>query len=264
MDIDRADLAIRLVEERARIGYSQNDFATKLGISREGLRLYEAGQRGISAEILARAAILGMDVQYVLTGIRSSNVSAIEQAAMPSMATFIADNKGNVVSVAQAGATIHQITTQRHITRTVADVKPGEEHISDEQAAVLLEFVNKIVETETSLKKKPGTHRSVWGALNAHCGVPKYRLIKREDFQKAQKYLRMWIGRLDSMGSAPTKNGDAWRKRKYAYIKINTKDDPDVVSRYIKKNFDAASLTSLSNDQLEQTYRYVAGRKSRS
>ena len=126
-----------------------------------------------------------------------------------------------------------------------------------------VDLVEKIVETETKLKKKPRTFQSVWGALNAHCKVPSYRLIKAKDFQQAQMYLHQWIGRLDSMATAPVKDGDAWRKRKYAYIKINSKDDPTVVDRYIAKNFKASSLTELSNDELEQAYRYVAGRKTR-
>ncbi|MDR2690269.1 MAG: helix-turn-helix domain-containing protein [Azoarcus sp.] len=59
------------------------------------------------------------------------------------------------------------------------------------------------------------------------------------------------------------KDGDAWRKRKYAYIKINSKDDPGIVDRYIARYFRANNLSEFDNAQLEQTYRYVAGRKAR-
>jgi transcriptional regulator with XRE-family HTH domain len=263
MTLDRADLAIRLVEERARTGYTQADFASKLGVSREGLRRYEVGERGFPAEFLAQAASLGVDVQYVLTGIRSTNVHATELAAIPAAVSVGENNQGNAVGIIQPGANVQQIVTQRHITRTVAEVKPGDIHIGEEQAVALRALVDKVVETEKRLKKAPRTHQSVWRALNAHCKVTQYRLILKDDFPKAQKYLHTWIGRLDSMASAPVKDGDAWRKRKYAYIKINSRDDPASLDRYIAKNFKASSISELDNDQLEQTYRYVAGRKKK-
>lgn len=262
MSIERSDIAIRLVEERARTGYSQVSFARELGISREALRLYEIGQSGLSAEVLAKAASLGVDVQYVLVGVRSVNAQAAEKAASPSV-SFTGNGNSNVVGIFQAGATVKQINTHRHIEKTIAEVTPGEIHISDEQAHLLHALVEKVVETEQRLKTKPRSFRAVWGALNAHCNVPQYRLIRAEDFGKAQKYLHQWIGRLDSMASAPVKDGDAWRKRKYAYIKINSKAEPDAVDAYIARNFGSASLTELDNAQLEQVYRYVASRKAR-
>ncbi|MGK8199541.1 ORF6C domain-containing protein [Burkholderia cepacia] len=261
-NIDRGEIAVRLVEERARIGYSQADFASKLDITREGLRLYETGQRGISGEFLAKAISLGIDVQYVLSGVRSPNVKEAEQAvAPPPPAVSIAGGATNVIGVVQNGGVVHQIHTQRVINRTVAEVKPGDDHISENQAAALTALVNEIVEAESKLKQSPKTHRAVWAALNAHCQVTRYRLIPASDFERAKKYLYQWLGRLNSMASAPVKDGDTWRKRKYSYIKINSKDEPEIIDRYISKNFSANSLTELSNDELEKVYRYVASRR---
>jgi len=251
-----------LVEERSKIGYSQADFARKIGVSRETLRRYEIGESGMTVEFLAQTATLGIDVQYVLLGIRSANAREAENAVASPGVSVGAGNNGNVIGVINGG-TIHQVHTQRHVQKTIAEVKPGEEHISDEQAAALHALVDTVVETEKRLKQKPRGHRSIWGALNAHCGVPQYRLIRAEDFSKAQKYLHQWVGRLNSMASAPAKDGDAWRKRKYAYIKINSKDDPAAVDRYIAKNFKVSSLTELDNDELEKVYRYVASRKNK-
>lgn len=264
MSIERGDIAIRLVEERARIGYSQADFARKLGVSRETLRRYEIGESGASVEFLAQTATLGVDVQYVLIGVRSANAREAERAvsAAPGV-SFGGENNGNVIGFVHPGATVKQINTHRHVEKTIAKVDPGDVHISDEQAAALHALVDKVVETEKRLKQSPRSHQSVWAALNSHCGVPQYRLTRAEDFAKAQKYLHQWIGRLDSMATAPVKDGDAWRKRKYAYIKINSKDDPEAVTRYIARNFKAASITELDNAQLEQVYRYVASRKNR-
>jgi transcriptional regulator with XRE-family HTH domain len=260
----RADIAIRLVEERARIRYTAADFARKVGITREGLRLYEAGQRGVSAEFLAEAASLGVDVQYVLTGVRSSNVTQAEQAAAEGsapLATISGHASANIVQFPQAGATITQITTQKHLTTTKAEVKPGTEHVSESQAARLTGLVKQVVEHEEKLRRQPRTYRSVWAALNAHCGVTRYRLIPASDFPKAEKYLLQWIGRLNSMASAPVADNDAWRKRKFAYIKINTKDDEAWLARYIAKNYQAESIADLTDTQLDRVYQAVARRK---
>ena len=258
MKKERADLAIRFVEERSRLRFSQADFADKAGISREGLRLYEAGQRGMSAEFLAEAASLGVDVQYVLTGTHSTNIPATESSNdVRRVAGVSGSVTGNVVGEVHSGGVVHQIHTQRHVTKTVAKVSPGGEHITEAQAAALLGLVNKIVEKEALLKKAPRTHRSVWAALNSHCGVTSYRLIKGEDFDRARKYLDQWMGRLSSMATAPIKDGDEWRKRRYAYIKINTKASEDELAlmKYLQKNYRLQSLTELDNPQLEQVYR---------
>lgn len=266
MKNDRADLAIRLVEERARLGFSQADFAQKVGISREGLRLYEVGQRGMSAEFLAESASLGLDVQYVLTGMRSSNLAELDVMNHPKAAAVAAGTmNGNVVGIVSAGAVVNQVHTQHHVQRTIAEVKPGDEHISEDQAAELTSLVNQIVDREALLKKAPRTHRSVWAALNAHCGVTRYRLIPKDQFSKARKYLDQWMGRLGSMPSAPGKVGDEWRKRHYAYIKINSKmpEDEEAVRAYMKRNFAGDSLTKLTDDELRQLYKYVADRRSK-
>ncbi|MDD5297643.1 MAG: helix-turn-helix transcriptional regulator [Rhodocyclaceae bacterium] len=260
MGFEREDIAVRLAEERTRVGYSQVAFARELGISREGLRQYETGQSGISGEFLAKAASLGVDVQYVLTGIRSANAPEAERALRPSV-HVTGSGTANVVQFAQPGSTVNINHNPRVVNRTVVEVAHGDGHISDEQAATLTRLVNEIVELEKQLKKKPGSFRSVWGSVNAHCGVTQYRLIPAETFGKAENYLRQWIGRLNSMASAPVADNDTWRKRKYAYIKINTKDDAAWLTAYLKKAFHTESIADLSDDDLDRTYRAVATRK---
>lgn len=254
-------MAIRLIEERARLGYSQADFARQTGISREGLRLYEVAQRGMSAEFLAAAMAIGLDAQYILSGHRSKETGAADEVKRHTPPVVdIGGSNTNVIGVVQSGGTVHQIHTQRHINKTIAKVTPGDEHITEEQAVILTTLVGEIIETEKRLKSSPASHRSVWGSLNSHCGVTQYRLIKLSDFERARKYLQQWLGRLNSMRSAPVKNGDEWRKKRYAYIKINSKANPQLVASYLKKYFQAESLTQLSDDQLDRVYRYVAKR----
>lgn len=73
----RQQIASRLRSERQRLGFSRRAFAYLSGISNEGLRQCEQGLRGFRAEWLARAMCLGCDGQYVLTGVRSINLSDI-------------------------------------------------------------------------------------------------------------------------------------------------------------------------------------------
>lgn len=252
------DFALRLTEERERLGFSLRGFADQLGISLNGLRYYEQGQRKISTDFLAKAAGFGVDVQYILTGVRSGNILDVEKSTSP---IINVKNGKNVIGYMHDGV-VNQINTNNHKTIIKAEVKPGDVHIDEKQAARLTNLVKDICAFEEKLKKNPKSFRSVWASLNSHMNVTRYRLIKKEDFLRAEKYLLQWIGRLTSMKSAPVVDGDTWRKRKYAYIKINTKDDQESLANYIKRNFGATSLTELSNDELEQTYRYIAGRRN--
>lgn len=261
-NMDRADIAIRFVEERGRIGYSQADFARQLDVSRETLRRNETGDSGFSAEVLAKAAGFGIDVQYVLTGVRSQNLAAAERGAAPSVSVS-GNGTASVVQFAQSGSTVNINHNPKVVNRTVAKVEPGIGHITEDHAATLTRLVTEIVELEKQQKKTPKSFRSVWGALNAHCGVTAYRLIALNDFSKAETYLRKWIGRLSSMASAPVRDNDSWRKRKYAYIKINTKEPADAawLAGYLKRTFKVESIVDLSDDDLDRTYRAVASRK---
>ena len=74
----------RLKEERTRLGLSQSALADTLGVSKWTVINYErAGNRGtpIPADLLSACARLGMDVQYVLTGVPSTNLNRVAEEA---------------------------------------------------------------------------------------------------------------------------------------------------------------------------------------
>ena len=158
-------------------------------------------------------------------------------------------------------AHLHMPAPVRLQTKVV--VPHGPQHISDDQAALLSRLVREIVELEKRQKQKPKGFQAVWLGVNAHCRVTQYRLIPAESFEKAEKYLRQWIGRLNSMASAPVADNDAWRKRRYAYIKINTKGDEGSawLATYLTRTFGKTTLTDLDDPGLDRTYRAVASRK---
>lgn len=254
----RADIAIRLIEERARLGYSQSDFARQLEVSVETIRRYENGLREAGVEFLAKTAGLGVDVQYILTGVKSTNLQKAEQASQP-LVHIENGNQSGIVNAISGGV----VNIGNQVNKVKAEVKPNDEHINDEQAFVLSRLVDEIVEMEKLVRKKPKSHVAVRSALNAHCRVPSYRLIPIEKYDKAEKYLRMWMGRLNSAKSAPKKDNNQWRNRRYAYIKINTKETPEWLDNYLHKNFNADSLTELDDKQLDKVYRAVSSKKSR-
>lgn len=179
----------------------------------------------------------------------------------PSRHKISVQGTGNIV----AGGDLHVFQSAPKAPRPTVITNPGVEHISTEQRAKLKALVDEIVETEARLKQRPRGYSSVWSALNKHCGAPSYSLIAKDHFEKARTYLNSTLGRLNSMASAPLKNGDEWRSRKYAYIKINSKDPSDAaaLSAYIQSKFGAESITELSNEELERAYRYVVSRRKR-
>ncbi|EHP5887392.1 helix-turn-helix transcriptional regulator [Salmonella enterica] len=63
----------RLREERERLGLSQDELAATASITRKTLYNYENGVRSPDAEALAVWNELGMDVYYVVTGMRLNN-----------------------------------------------------------------------------------------------------------------------------------------------------------------------------------------------
>ena len=75
---------MRLKEERQRLGLSQTALAKALGVTKWTVINYErTGGRGtpIPANLLSACARLGMDVQYILTGVPSANLHRVAEEA---------------------------------------------------------------------------------------------------------------------------------------------------------------------------------------
>lgn len=62
----------RLKAERERLGLSQIDFSGIGGVSKVSQFNYESDKRSPDATYLAAIAAAGVDVQYVITGVRSA------------------------------------------------------------------------------------------------------------------------------------------------------------------------------------------------
>ena len=68
----RVLVAGRLREEREKLGLSQGDMAELGGTKARTYQDWERAVAGVSTEFLALAALRGLDVTYVLTGVRGN------------------------------------------------------------------------------------------------------------------------------------------------------------------------------------------------
>lgn len=84
------NIGLRLRGERERLGLTQDALAAAVQVSKRALINYEKGERSPDAELLAAAALAGLDVLYVLTGQRSQPVPAT--AALPPRVRALVEN----------------------------------------------------------------------------------------------------------------------------------------------------------------------------
>lgn len=72
-----------LKSERERLGLTQEEIATKCGVSKRAYIYYEQGERVPNTDFLAALAQIGGDVMYVLSGIRGvAQLSSLENMVL--------------------------------------------------------------------------------------------------------------------------------------------------------------------------------------
>lgn len=77
------EIALRLKEERERLGLTQEAFAQCGKVSERAQQRYESGERIPDAQYLSCIGDIGVDVQYVIMGIRSGDAKLKpEEAAL--------------------------------------------------------------------------------------------------------------------------------------------------------------------------------------
>jgi hypothetical protein len=127
--------------------------------------------------------------------------------------------------------------------KVVADVKPGEDHITDSEAARLQELVHDLHERTAQ------PYQRIWVALLRSVHAPTYRLIALEDFPQAESYLLKWLA-----SAAPVDEDEAHaRSRHIRYIKVNQrkmgKPDEDITA-FLADRFGKDGLHQCSVDEL--------------
>lgn len=97
-------LGRRILEERERLGLSQQEAANAAGVRREMWAKYEAGAEP-KAKVLAGMAEAGVDVQYVLTGKRQGQgigEAAVHQAVLDAVDLLSLEKKVDAGQLAKA------------------------------------------------------------------------------------------------------------------------------------------------------------------
>lgn len=86
------DIGLRLKAERLRLGVSPPEFASACGVSRTTQFNYEGGARLPDAGYLSLAHSEGVDVQYVVTGVRALDDDRFVTIEPPQAHAFAADS----------------------------------------------------------------------------------------------------------------------------------------------------------------------------
>lgn len=75
-----SEQGFRLKEERLRLGFSQTKLGELCGVKISAQQRYEKGIRKPDASYLMSAHRIGIDVEYVVTGVRKSEQNQIKEA----------------------------------------------------------------------------------------------------------------------------------------------------------------------------------------
>lgn len=178
----------------------------------------------------------------------------------PSPAIVGNGNIGNIM----AGGDIH-ITAQRVVTRPRVTVTPGDGVISEEQAARLKGLIDEWVKTNNAVRRTKITHQGAWSALNKNGKVASYRMTPSVQFPAQERWLLQQIARIRKMSSAASKDPE-WRSSRIKAIKARSSKqhgDSRAYEKYIAQ-FGKASLTELTDGELQATYSHVFGKKHHS
>lgn len=102
----------RLREERSRLGFKQEEFAQIGGVNRNTQGSYERGDRSPDANYLAAIAAHGVDLLYVVTGVRSpqptDSITAEEAGFVQLLRTMDESDRAILGRTAQAFAKSQQ------------------------------------------------------------------------------------------------------------------------------------------------------------
>lgn len=123
-------LGIRLRQERQRLSLSQATMANIGGIKANAQSVYESGRRSPRAEYLAKIAAAGVDVSYVLTGVRSQSC-VVASTASPNadpVSQIIEQLRTSIWSTAEAISEISHlmnVSDKRSPTELIAGYLEG-------------------------------------------------------------------------------------------------------------------------------------------
>ena len=228
------------------LGETQEGLANRIGVTRSNLQGY-----------LKEKNIPGIDVILRIAALAGITTDQLLKEDNPKMNVSVT-NSSNVTI---AGHDV--INHINPVFKRTTHYSPRPDDITGEQANKLKDFVNKIVELETTVKKKPKTYGAVWNALNKKMGVTYYREIKKAQFDDAELYLRQWAGRLKRGLKRTDEDMQRSERQKAIFARARTqlrwtKEDLD---GYIYDCYGKDSIRDLTKKELEQLYNKIFSKK---
>lgn len=190
----------------------------------------------------------------------SSNPKQDDKSDTEKNINFYVDGKGNVAG--NNNVTNQGVINLNKTVRRKVYVKTGDGTLTAREKHEVKTLLYEWVNIHNTLKKSNLSHQLAWIKLNQHLKVSSYHEIKSEDFNKALKFLRVQIGELNQMASAPKKLPN-WRNKKIQSIQARCKQNNwnEWRIEHMKKKFGKTSLKELTDAELQQVYNSVWRKK---
>lgn len=149
------------------------------------------------------------------------------------------------------------IKTEKNIIKN--EIAPTAKHITDSQAREIQEMVFRWADIINKTGKGKG-YGEAHQKLKNNFRITSYKLLPREKFNDAKKYIRQQMGRLRSSLRRP--NNQEWRKHNYASIyarsrnlDMSKQDVYDLAFQKLELKKPINSLKDLKERQLDALYK---------
>ncbi len=184
------------------------------------------------------------------------------------------DNKQNIKgnNNVQVGGNFYGnvIQTNKVINRTEV-IHNSEEHITPQQQYEIKALIDKLVDMLSSANKDnvPRLYSREWATFKKQFKVPSYKVLPKEDYEKAIKWLKK---RTAYLGAPKQRKNNPVDWRKGRYTAINTRASKLGMSREqrlmyatevlgLKSNLQ--SLKDLSDTRLNKLYNKIMSKKQK-
>ncbi|KAF1021870.1 MAG: hypothetical protein GAK30_01559 [Paracidovorax wautersii] len=125
----------RLVEERKRLGLNQSDFGALGGVKKHAQLNYESGLRNPDSSYLEAIALHGVDVGYLLTGVRLPVQPSAAYPMEPAVSRKVAE------------------PVMREVTPEQAALLDNYEHAEEEDKAAARRFLDVAAQRKGSSRR---------------------------------------------------------------------------------------------------------------
>ncbi|AWG95322.1 helix-turn-helix domain-containing protein [Actinobacillus pleuropneumoniae] len=123
--------AVRLKNERNRLGLTQADIANKCGVSREMWGKYERGVALAGSEVLFSLTEIGVDIGYLFSGTRSVPLTENEISLLDDYRQSNEQGKAAIEQTAQALSAVNKLLQSSENTTKKQSSPHTEMHISE-------------------------------------------------------------------------------------------------------------------------------------